>query len=49
MTRYEAKIMVMLGPTDNINQLLKEKLPNRTIEAIKGKRRPEAYKRKSKV
>lgn len=45
MARAEAEIMLRLGPTENINQELKKVLKERTIEAIKGKRRAEKYKR----
>lgn len=40
MAREEAEIMIRLGNIENMNQELSKKIKGRTIEAIKGKRRP---------
>lgn len=44
MARWEVEILLHLGNVENMNQELKRKIPGRTIEAIKGKRKPPAYK-----
>lgn len=48
MALKEAEITKEHGNVENINQLLNESFPDRTTEAIKGKRRPEIYKKDGK-
>lgn len=45
MAQKEAEIIYALGNIDNMNQELRKVVPGRTIEAIKGKRRPATYKK----
>lgn len=45
MAQKEAEILFELGDIENMNQELRKFVPGRTIEAIKGKRRPAAYKK----
>lgn len=45
MALKEAEIIKEQGDVENINQLLNKSFPDRTTEAIKGKRRPENYKK----
>lgn len=45
MAMVEAKL-VLVGDTENINQKILKELPGRTIEAIKGKRRFQSYKKR---
>lgn len=43
MATEEARILIRLGPIENINQELKKIYTSRTIKAIKGKMRPDSY------
>lgn len=45
MALVEAEL-VASGATDNINQEIRKQIPERSIEAIKGKRRPDSYKKR---
>lgn len=45
MALVEARLTI-LGDTDTVNQEILKELPDRTIEGIKGKRRPQSYKQR---
>lgn len=45
MAQLEVRLTLEHPASTNINQLIVEKFPNRTLEAIKGKRRAREYKK----
>lgn len=45
MAKEEAKILLRHGDAVNMNQELAKIIPGRSLEAIKGKRRPQSYKK----